>query len=115
MKKTHKENLQFLGAISLALVMVASIAYSNEGKAGTACKANIAVYKSGQPLLQPAKLSITNQRTGELITSTTAHQLSTEVVCGIRYEVASDIAGIIKKQTFDVNIGSVTTVTLHYP
>ena len=114
MKKTQKENLQFAGAIFLAVALVATIAYSKNSKAEVECRANVKVLKGGQPVLKPVKLSITNQRTGELITSTIAHQLSTIINCGIRYEVSSDIDGFVKKQIFDVAVGSVTTITINY-
>ena len=101
----------------LILTLIAII--STNTNAGVTCRVNVAVLKAGSPAMQSAKITILNQRTGAVVTSTTNHSFSTELDCGIQYRAEAELNGAKQVRQFDTHLtggtdGNTSVVTFNF-
>ena len=102
----------------LLLVTLIAVTSAN-ATAGVTCRVNVAVLKAGSPAMQSAKITILNQRTGAVVTSTTNHQFSTELDCGILYRAEAELNGAKQVRQFDTQLtggtdGNTSTITFNF-
>lgn len=87
------------------LLMITLIAMiSANTSAGVTCRVNVAVLKAGSPALQSAKITILNQQTGVVVTSTTNHSFSTQLDCGSVYRAEAELNGEKQSRQFDTRL-----------